>query len=225
MMKKKLLLPLLLSLLKVCQGVDDIAPAAAPAVGAAAAPAASPVASYYDDDMIGTPADKSSYIVTKFTSFLSLMGSVAIILEVIAERRINANYPRRSGASPSIGLILVSTSISDIIFSTTFFIGNWAVPKDAPYMWNALGSTQTCTAQGFFVQLAWTATPCFSLALSVYFLLIVRYNWTQQQLKKLDPYVHGGIWLMALIMAIVPLFYDMYNGKFGKVFFSTSIPL
>jgi hypothetical protein len=156
-----------------------------------------------DDDYVITAKDKASAILPKITSLLSILGSSCIIAEVVAEHK--------RGRGKATNRLLFSMSVSDIIFSTAWFFSTWAAPKDADYIWNPVGTTATCEAQGFMVQLGWTATPLFNICLSWYYLLMVRYNWHEVRLKRLDPWVHGSIWALSLTLAIFPIPMDLYN--------------
>ena len=155
-------------------------------------------------------------ILPKFTSFLSLIGSLCIISEVVMDQR--------KKAFSSVNRILLSMSIADIFFSTGWFLGVWPSPKDSSYnQWGAAGNTQTCTFQGFIMQFGWTAGPLFNLTLSLYYLLIIRYNWRQDNLKSLDPWVHGTIWSLALGLAILPIPMNLYNNAW-EVCWIESLP-
>ncbi|KAL7487845.1 hypothetical protein ACHAW6_013455 [Cyclotella cf. meneghiniana] len=50
-------------------------------------------------------------------------------------------------------------------------------------LYGAKGNEQTCIAQGFFIQIGTIA--CFlNVSLALYYLLMIKYNWTEEMLKR-----------------------------------------
>jgi hypothetical protein len=102
-------------------------------------------------------------------------------------------------------------SVGDVIFSFMFFLGTWPIPKDGPDApWLAAGTTATCTAQGFFYQLFGVST-FYNAYLAVYYILVVRYNWPERKIFKLEMAAHGFAVLFGLSTSVSLLFMDMYN--------------
>ena len=56
--------------------------------------------------------------------------------------------------------------------------------------WGARGNDVTCTAQGFFIQLGMLSL-WYNMALSMYYLLVIRYNWREFQLVKVVKWLHA----------------------------------
>ena len=216
-------------------------------------------------------------ILPKITSLLSLIGSICVILEVLADQRQTKRTPRYSATTSSLTLntqqggtsggaaggsgdnsnnnsnsnlgvkptstrlpppqppsskrrnyssinrILLSMSIADIIFSIGWFLGVLPSPQEttSEYQWGAIGNTATCTMQGFLMQFGWTSGPLFNLTLSLYYVLIIRYNWKEDDLKSLDRYIQISIWLLALILATIPIPFQLYNNSYEVCWIDT----
>lgn len=88
-----------------------------------------------------TPRQKALAIAPKGTAILSIIGSSWIIAEVLIDRRKR---------STSYHQIMMFMSIADVVASFTFFLTTWPIPKNTPGAFWAVGTTETCTAQGFF---------------------------------------------------------------------------
>lgn len=84
-------------------------------------------------------------------------------------------------------------------------LSTWPIPAaysgvvDGGSVFGATGSQATCSAQGFFVQVG-MAAPLYSGFLSLYYLLVVRYNWNEysRKMKLLESSFHVLVWLLAL---------------------------
>jgi len=145
-------------------------------------------------------------IVPKFGAALSLLGSMCIIAEVWQD------HMRVRGAR-AVSRILLSMSISDIFFSVGWFLTTWPIPYGLPFAWGAAGNTSTCAFQGFIIQIGWMATPLFNIAMAVFYLLMIKYSWTDEKLKPLEPWVHGCIWGVAWGTAIMCIPLQLLNSN------------
>ena len=146
-------------------------------------------------------------IIPKFSSLLSIFGSALIITEVILDHK---QGQMRDGATSRI---LLSLGIADIFFSFAYLLGTIPAPSDLVYIWGNVGNTATCTFQGFILQLGWVSSPLFSIMLAFFFLLRVKYRWTDSRLRRIEPWVHGSIWIFAIFSAILPIPFEMYNNS------------
>ncbi len=65
-------------------------------------------------------------------------------------------------------------------------------PMPVGTMWAAAGNNVTCTLQGFFIILGTCGTIWYSLSLSIYFLLVVKFNLPDQKITKTyEPFLHA----------------------------------
>jgi hypothetical protein len=141
-------------------------------------------------------------ISPKVASSLSIPGSFFIIYESILDYR---NGKGSSGMKRA----LVGMSCVDILSSIGWFLSTWAAPVEsgAPY---AAGNERTCAFQGFLLQIA-IGAPLYNGALVLYYLLVIKYQWSNAQLLKLEPYLHAFIWIWCLGTSIVLLSLHLLN--------------
>jgi hypothetical protein len=146
-------------------------------------------------------------VVPKISGALSILGSGYIVYEVLSCKKRWKESPYHR--------ILLGLSISDILTSFfVFFLGSWMIPAEGtegPYESSAKGTQVTCNFQGFMVMLG-LASPLYNGALSVYYLLLLRYNWTPRQMvRRIEPWMHGIIILYSLLGASLGLVLEFYS--------------
>jgi len=110
-------------------------------------------------------------------------------------------------------------SVTDILSSICTVLGRIPAPKDAPQYYG-IGTTKTCSAQGF-VYMSIISTVVYNSALAVYFLLVVRYQWKEVDIKKAERLMHIlaiGIWL---ISGITCLALNLFNPDYFICFIGT----
>jgi hypothetical protein len=95
--------------------------------------------------MVLTPGQQVALAVTpKITSFLSILGSSWIIIEVLTQRTKRENVYNR---------LLCAMSFFDVLLTVWFFASTWPIPEGTEGVAWAVGNKQTCIAQGFFLQI------------------------------------------------------------------------
>jgi hypothetical protein len=150
---------------------------------------------------------KAIALVPKFTGFLSLLGSSWIFYEVITDKKKRQSMYHR---------LLLCMSISDWNSSFwTYVLSSWMLPSESysanTTFFSASGTWATCNLQGFMFQLG-IATPLYNAALSLYYVLLLKYNWTPKQMaRQIEPYLHAGIISFSVATSIAPLFMTLYN--------------
>lgn len=115
----------------------------------------------------------------------------------------------RTGAgSSAIQRALVGMSCIDILASTGWFLSTWAVPEGSFAF--SRGNRATCTYQGFLLQLA-VGAPLYNCSLALYYLLIIKYNWTEEMLAGIERRVHAVVLTFSVgtSIALIPL--EQYN--------------
>ena len=151
-------------------------------------------------------SDSSSYtwqqkwaaITPKPFAFLSLCGSLSILTHILSDptRRRQVRHH-----------ILLGLSAYDIIHAFVMFLGTWPIPREmqnATYL--ASGTEQTCTVQGFFMQLGGIAVPLYTVELALYYLLVGTYGWKEEKLKKFElPLFHLLPCTVAIVTSLVGL--------------------
>jgi hypothetical protein len=154
----------------------------------------------------------ASVLCPKFTPIASVVGSSLIIRDIILLRQ---NRSDDLSATPRHRL-LAGMSICDILSSSAWFLTSWPVPEDIPFgLWN-VGNKQTCSAQGFFIQLA-IGTVTYNACLALYYLLVIRYGWRNEYIaKRVEPWMHFVAVGFALSSGVAGLALDLFN-PFGYI--------
>jgi len=107
--------------------------------------------------------------------------------------------------------LLLGLSCSDIIAFICHFMSSWPIPNGTmPPVFGAIGNVATCKTQGFLVQLS-IASPLYNAALSVYYLLVIRFQFSEDDSRKYEPWLHGISIIVSLFTAIVGLAFDLYT--------------
>jgi hypothetical protein len=73
----------------------------------------------------------------------------------------------------------------------------------------------TCTAVGFLYQFGLTGTYLNNSSLAIISYLMIQYNWSDQRIRVLERCVHGGIFVLALGIAMVCIPLQLYNPAFS----------
>ena len=94
--------------------------------------------------MLDLEAERFLSFLPMFTGFLSVLGSGWLIIEIVTTRsKLHTVYNR----------LLLSMSIIDVFVSIAYMFSTIPSPKSSYEVIWAFGNIQTCTAQGFFIQL------------------------------------------------------------------------
>lgn len=148
--------------------------------------------------------------VQRLSAFLSLGSSLYIIWQVLC----NGDNPSSKKKSNVYHRLMLVMSFFDILSSAALFIGNWAMPEDIAYEFiqHNIGNTATCDAQGFLLLLGWLGVVISNSALSLYFLMCIKYNWSNDKLKRrLERPFHVVLLVFCLPLSIVGLVWNLYN--------------
>ncbi|CAB9507836.1 unknown protein [Seminavis robusta] len=101
--------------------------------------------------------------------------------------------------------------ILDLFTSVSHSLSTWPIPAATSTRWGASGTDGTCTAQGFFLQLS-IASPIYNFMLMWFFLLKVKYSYTDAQIHKcIEPSMHTFAFLFGFGTALVCLGLNMYH--------------
>ena len=108
------------------------------------------------------------------SGILSLSGSLLIIMSIITK-------PRNVRWSP-YNQIVLGISVFDSLSSTAYIIGTAFNPKELA-LHGSIGNKATCGFAAWLFQIG-IASVYYSFLLCVYFLLVVKYNWTERKFSK-----------------------------------------
>lgn len=144
--------------------------------------------------------------VPRISSALSLLGSSWIVAEVIGDEKKNINQGKNVYSR-----LLLGMSVYDILESIWNLATTWPVPAGTPDIIGASGTVQTCTVQGFFLQFG-LGVPIYNACLSVYYLLMIKYNMTEHQLRRrVEPAMHIVAFFLAMGTALTGIVLKQYN--------------
>ena len=119
---------------------------------------------------------------------------------------------------------MLGLSIHLLSSSAWNIYGTSAVPDSNMYIWGAAGSIQTCSAQGFFIQLS-QAVPFYYVALSVYSFQAVRFNFDLKRYLWMENYIHMFVHAWPLGTATYLLTQQAYNPSAHLTCWIHSVPL
>mmetsp|Transcript_23111 Transcript_23111/g.54574 ORF Transcript_23111/g.54574 Transcript_23111/m.54574 type:complete len:568 (+) Transcript_23111:271-1974(+) len=110
--------------------------------------------------------------------------------------------------------LMLTMSLSDLMTSMAWFCTTWPIPKDDDSdVYGNVGTTQTCTAQAFFIQLG-IITPFYNALLALYYFLTIRMEWKEPAFKKKVEYIGHFIAIgWGLGTAISGLVLGLYNNS------------
>lgn len=143
-------------------------------------------------------------LLPKFTGFLSLMGSAFIFQDIVFHKNFYRVYHR----------LVLGLSCADIVASIVNILSTWPIPEGSKGVFLASGTTQTCTAQGFFNELGNLCTPLYNLSLCAYYVLVIRGGWTENEIKsRVEPIMHIVPIATAFLIAILGIPFTLYNNS------------
>lgn len=137
---------------------------------------------------------KTLAIIPRITGAFSTLGSFSIMYDIWKDREHKLKRPYYR--------ILLGMSLFDFISSIAFGLATLPMPVDTPFVYGARGTTQTCTAQGFFIQ--WMLGSVFyNFVLSLYYTLSGKYKMSDEVFaKRYEPFLHGAAVLITLGFAL-----------------------
>ena len=139
-------------------------------------------------------------VLPKTTGFISVLSSSMIAISVLRDKqKITKSYHR----------LLLGMSLVDVLVSFWESLSTWPMPQDSSAMF-ASGNMATCSVQGFFVQV-YIVSSFYSVSLAIYYTLVLRYDWSEAQVRKLEPYLHSVPLLWGLGTAIIGIPLKVYN--------------
>lgn len=119
--------------------------------------------------------------------------------------------------------LMLGLSIHLIIYSCWYMYGTAAVPSGTPGVWRPRGTIQTCTAQGFFLQVSF-AIPIYYSFLSLYSFQAVRYNFDVDRYQWIEKWIHLIVHIFPLGSAFYLLHIEAFNPSGHLLCWIDSIP-
>jgi len=154
-----------------------------------------------------TAFEKSIVIIPKITGMMSILGSIAIIRDLL-------NGPRAK-LEQITSKVLIAMNISDLLCTSILHvIGTWFAPKGTGF-WSA-GNEHTCDMQGWSLALFYQYALVYNAACSIVFLLIVRYSWNEEDFRKWSYVILCSPPVLVTLLCIPFLRYYKYMNYAGS---------
>lgn len=131
-----------------------------------------------------TEAKKKAIVwMSRVAAFLSLIGASYILWDVLRLPKNRKNVYHQ---------LLLGMACFDVCTAVAWAFGTAPIPTADFWdeIYGVSGSYATCTAQAFFIQLGYSSV-FYNVSLSCYYVLVIRYAWTETQLKSKLKYLHG----------------------------------
>ena len=132
-------------------------------------------------------------------------GSVFIIIRILT-KKVNR--------FTTFQQIMLGMSCYDCISSLGYLLVGVMTPVESGF-YNASGNTTTCQLQAVLVQIGMTSMY-YNACLSLYFMLVIAYNWKEFQFQNILPRVHVAIGVVGFSMALGSIpFVGSSGSQFG----------
>jgi hypothetical protein len=154
-----------------------------------------------DPPTSATPQQLALMIVPKFAASLSFVGSSMIVSQVLQSKTNRSNPQQR---------IVLAMSCIDLSVSSVWLATNFMIPPWSTDYYYAIGNQATCSLQGFVVQMS-IGGVLYNASLALYYVLVIKLQWQNHQIKKLEPYMHAFPILFGLGTAVTGLALRLYN--------------
>jgi len=128
----------------------------------------------------------------RVSATLSFLGSSFIVQDILKSQKKHAMTYHQ---------IIIAMSVVDMLSSIAWALSVIPLPSEELGPSGARGNHATCKAQGFFIEFGLTS-PFFNLALSIYYVLVVKYGWKEDRVSKKRPYLLGLPLLCGLGIAL-----------------------
>ena len=143
----------------------------------------------------------SLIIAPMITGSVSFAASLTLIISIMRSNLKLSNTYRR---------IVFALSIFDLLQSLSQLASS--LPMPAGSIWGAIGNDVSCDLQGFLTVAGFTGSILYSLSLTIYFLLVVKFNLPEAQIKKrYEPFLHAVPILLSCSASILTYATHNYN--------------
>mmetsp|Transcript_13064 Transcript_13064/g.19794 ORF Transcript_13064/g.19794 Transcript_13064/m.19794 type:complete len:600 (-) Transcript_13064:164-1963(-) len=167
--------------------------------------------------MISSNQKAKSVILTitpMITGSISFAASLTIIISILCSNtKLSTSYRR----------LVFGISVYDLFQSICQAVSSMPMPVSVTSggggndVWLAFGNDTTCAVQSVVFTIGYTGTLLYSLALTIYFLLVVKYNTDDSRIKKyVEPILHVVPIVWSCVFSICMLLTYSY-GPVGKL--------
>jgi len=143
-------------------------------------------------------------IIMASTSFISILGSCAIIYMILrGSKKLRLLHNR----------ILVCMSIVDVLYSSALSFSTSPIPRGSRCTFGNIGNAQTCAAQGFFVTLG-GSVPLYNAALSIHYMARICYKANEETIaKKFEVFMHATALIIPFGAGILGLVFNLFQSR------------
>ena len=153
-------------------------------------------------DILHSPFSKGLRIGLRISGLLTVFGGGYILQDIAKDAARWKSTKNR---------IIFFMSICDVINQVlNSLIGEAAVPKDIGLL-GAVGNETTCDIQGFLAYWSGGASGLYNVSLAICYLLIVQYDFSDDRLKRLEPYFLYPPMLIFLVLSASGFPFQIYN--------------
>lgn len=137
--------------------------------------------------------DKNLWIILCRTSgTISLLASLTLLVYIARDPKIRSNIYHQ---------IILAIASSDIVSSICFVLADIPLPEYATVDGELVAvNTGLCTAQGFFIQLGFSAM-FFNASLTLFYMLSIAQGWTPSKIQRISKFLLGVPIGVGLILA------------------------
>jgi hypothetical protein len=143
-------------------------------------------------------------IMPKFSAAMGIAGDLIIITEILV-------FDRPNKIKRTIHRLLLAMSICDLISAFGHFLSTWPIPKEEEGLFYNVGNQATCVLQGLTIQFS-ISVPLLNMCLAIYYLLVIKYSWKEEQIrKKVEPFFYGFSFSIAIATCSAAVALDLLN--------------
>jgi hypothetical protein len=155
-------------------------------------------------------------ILPRIGATISLFSSLYIVITVLCSPHYRSRVYHR---------IMLGTALNIMLWSVPNLWGSAAVPEGTSSVgsWGK-GTTASCSASGFLLQLGTYAVPSYYVVLSFYSFTAVCNNFQLEKYKWIERWIHVGVHIYPIASAIYLLTIDAFNFS-GTQCWIASVPL
>ena len=151
-------------------------------------------------------------IANTISGSISLIASSLLIIHILRSYEyLSTTYHR----------LIFGLSAADIVSSFSFALSSTVAPKEMNYLVPfASGNVTTCSVLGSLSMYAVFVSVCYNCSVCFYYFAIITCNKKYDYIRrKLETWFHGISILLPLVMCVILLATNSYNGSGGGVCF------
>ena len=161
-----------------------------------------------------TNGEKIFQVLIRTCGLLSFVCFTYLVCQSVIQLR---QTPRRN---PVVTRLVLYVSSCGAFLSLMYMLGTTPIPisDEDQQQWGAMGTAATCSFQAFIFIGGGIAFTCWDMLLSVTYVLMVRYHWSNHSLLKLQSVMHGMIWTFAIILPTLAQLDESFNSSHDYCF-------